>query len=103
MTGRNPDLPILDELGAEFEALVRRRTRPKADGPPTRPGYGGSTAPAAVRRPRPAPTDIRRGVARRCRSVRASRSAAPRRGGSAGARRSSSSSSALSAASPSPR
>ena len=22
MTGRNPDLPILDELGAEFEAMV---------------------------------------------------------------------------------
>jgi hypothetical protein len=55
MTGRNPDLPILDELGAEFEAMVSAAWAGDADGPratvtPLRPHVEtarGSVRPAA--------------------------------------------------------
>jgi hypothetical protein len=50
MTGRNPDLPILDELGAEFEAMVSATRASEADGA----AAADSTDRHTARRRRPA-------------------------------------------------
>ena len=52
MTGRNPDLPILDELGAEFEALA---TATYAGGEHGLPGHSPDTGAVRRRAPLPAP------------------------------------------------
>ncbi|HVW46265.1 MAG TPA: hypothetical protein VHA76_04365 [Solirubrobacterales bacterium] len=64
MTGRNPDLPILDELGAEFEAMVSAAWAGEADGAAaiaeTPPVVDAEPAPA-----RPAPAAARHAPRRR--------------------------------------
>jgi hypothetical protein len=58
VSGRNPDLPILDELGAEFAALVAGTDRRPADGAP----HGGNDTPDrhAARRRAPLPSTASR-------------------------------------------
>jgi hypothetical protein len=52
VSGRNPDLPILDELGAEFEALARSASEAATDRHPVR--RRAAVAPSRARREREA-------------------------------------------------